>query len=250
MSLATRIAQTQELLVAVTQLRAIFKLASNRNDTAIAATASAIEALLHVSRVHNSENIEQAQRALVAARSLQLDTKARIPQIEIMTHFVDLSCSLFQDDLERTVAKMKSLQSTLDRLSNDPGWSQNGHFLVAIGPQSAQVMQAAGSAQGIICVDKIAQLCLQVKWLPKDDVYTLGCILSAAAVVHNNAQDRRAEKYLNEAMSKKLNQDRPSSSTNIDSAFEECPASSLRSPRARDIKVSNSNQPRFCPLRT
>ena len=188
--------------MAITQLKAVFRLASDRGDSAVAATASAVEALLHVNRSNTSENVEQAQRALAAARSLQLDPRARIPQLEIMTHFVDLSCSLFQDDLDNTATKMRLLHATLDSLLDDTSWAESGNFLVAIGKKTAQAMQSAGSAQGMIRADESGHLFLQLNWLPKDEIYTLGYILGAATVVHKNAQDRKAESFLNEAMSK------------------------------------------------
>ena len=201
-SLAVKAVQTQEHLAATSNLKAIVRLANDRGDSAIAATASAVEALLHVNRSNTSESIEHAQRALAAARSLQLSPKARIPQLEIMTHFVDLLCSLFRDDLDNVTVKMGLLHSRLDGLSNNTFWTQSGQFLVAMSQQSAQTMQAAGSAQGIVCTDGAGQLCLQINWLPKDEIYTLGYILSAAAVFNRNAQDRKAETYLNEALCK------------------------------------------------
>lgn len=199
-ALALKLGQTQETLVAISQLKIIATLANGRRDSAIAATASAIEALVHAGRSNNPENIEQAQTALATARSSQLDPLARgIPQLMVMMHFVDLCCSLHQDDLDQAGAKMALLHSTLDGLANDHTWKDSGHILVPIRPHATRVKSGV-SLGGVIESDNNGNSLLVINWLPKDEIYTLGYLLSAAVVVHKNPQDGRAEEFLREAL--------------------------------------------------
>ena len=204
---AMQMCNSQETLVAISQLKVIAMLANNHGDSAVSATASAIEALIHVNRSNSSESIEQAQRALAAARSSQLNPLAqRIPQITMMAHFVDISCSIYPDDPEQAGQKLRALQSTLDMPSEDSHHlSDDGCFLVPLAPATARTLQGAGSSGGVVRLDGEGSLCVQVNWLPRDEIYTLGFILSAVVNVHRNASDgRKAEQYLREAMSEYL----------------------------------------------
>ena len=193
---------TQESLIAINQLKVIATLANNRGDSAVTATASAIEALIHINRSNTSEAIEQAQRALAAARSSQLSPIAqRLPQITMMTHFVDLCCSVFPDDPDQAGNKMRVLHSTLDSLSEDDNWSDNGTFLVPLSPTTARSIPGRCLDGGILRPDSTGNVAMQISWLPKDEVYTLGYILSAIVTVYKNASDgQRAENFLREAI--------------------------------------------------
>jgi Cohesin loading factor len=68
-SLALETSQTQETLIAVSLLKVVATLATSRGDHAVAAKASVVEALVHLQHATNLDGIEQAQRALAAARS-------------------------------------------------------------------------------------------------------------------------------------------------------------------------------------
>lgn len=183
-------------------MRIVASQASNRGDNAISATASAIEALSYLHRSNGPENIEQAQRALAAARGTQLDPAAQgIPQLAAMTHFVDLCCSLQQSDPLQGLTKMQAMQSFLDSSLEHSNWADDGVFHIPISQDTASILQCGGSAGGVIRVNSAGHLTLAVVWMQKEEVYALGYLLSGAASFHRNAVDNeRAERYLTEGI--------------------------------------------------
>ena len=199
-SLSLDMGQQQETLAALTQLKLTASLATGRSDIAVAATACAIEAMTHINRSKTLEAIEQAQRALATVRSAQNNPQAgKVPVLSVIAYFVDLTCSLFKDEMSIAASKMSSMHATLEELRNHPGWTLDGTFLVPISQQSARTVQGRGSTHGIVITPESGQTYLRIKWLPKDEIYTLGYLLSAAVTMNKNHQDMVAEKYLQEA---------------------------------------------------
>lgn len=202
-SLSLDMNQQQETLVALTQLKLTASLATGKTDVAIAATACAIEAMTHINRSNSSEAIEQAQRALATVRSAQNNPlAAKVPVLSIIAYFVDLTCSLFKDETAIATTKMNAMHATLEELRNHPSWTADGTFLVPISQQSARTVQGRGSAHGVVITDQSNQAYIRMRWLPKDEIYTLGYLLSAAVAMSRNWQEKVAEKHLQEAKSK------------------------------------------------
>jgi Cohesin loading factor len=194
----------QETLLAISQLKVIATLAGSHGDSAISAVASAIEALVHANRSNTSDSIEQAQRALAAARGSQLDAQAQsIHPLTVMAYFVDLCCSIHQNDPMQATSKLAAMNTFLDQRANDSGWSADGQFFVPLSHNTSQSLQVTEGSQGAVRSDHQGRLSIRIQWLPKAEIYSLGYILSAAAVVHKNAQDgQKAEAFLREAASK------------------------------------------------
>jgi hypothetical protein len=160
-----------------------------------------MEAMTHISRSNSSENIEQAQRALASTRSSQWDPLTQnLPQLLAMTHFVDICCSLHQTDTKQAQSKMKTTQASLDTLANDPRWSDDGTFGIPISNETKRTLTGLGSAEGVVRPGVDGHLTLQVNWLPKDDIYALGYLLSAVVSSNRNAMDgQKAEAYIKQA---------------------------------------------------
>ena len=200
-SLSLKMASYQEFLVALTNLKLITTCANSRGDHAISAAGSITLALAYLHQSSNAESIEQAQRALASARSSQLDPTAQaVPQISTLTYFVDLCCSLQQNDPTQATPKMHAMQKTLDLLVTDKGWTDDGSCSIPITYQTAATLQDSGSAAGIIRNDSNQNSTLLINWLPREDIYALAYLLSGAVSVHRNAMDgQKSESYLKEA---------------------------------------------------
>ena len=197
-SLSLDMNQNQENLAAFSQLRTIVSTADDRGDVGIATAACATEALTHVNRSSSSESIEQAQRALASVRSAQMSSEAaNIPSLIIMAHFVDVMCSLIKDEHDLGITKMKAMHASLEELRDRKDWKEDGNFKV---PISQPAFRAAGSSQGVVLLDTSGKSSLQLKWLPKDEIYTLGYMLSAAVSMAKNPQERMSENFLKEAI--------------------------------------------------
>ena len=194
-------ATPQESLAAISHLKVISILATNHRDMTVAATASAMEALVHLHRANSKESIEQAQRALAAARSSQLDPASqRVPQLASIIHFVDICCSLESIDPSQAIIKLKAMQQLFDTSSEDENWSNDGLISVPVSQETAKAFQCSGSSAGVLRMDSTNTLNILVNWLSKEEIYATGYLLSGAVVLHKNAMDgHKAEQYLNEA---------------------------------------------------
>ncbi|KAL8855187.1 MAG: hypothetical protein Q9221_000093 [Calogaya cf. arnoldii] len=196
-SLLLKLSTHQDILSALSHIRNISAIAEKYADKAILAVASTLEALIHLRGSSSAESIEQAQRALAIARSLQLDPKvARIPQVVILTNIVDLSCSLQQYDSSQAVNKMQAMHASL--ASQSDAWHSDGTLLV---PVRSQDPSKAPSGHGIVRIDPQGSLAITFHWTPWEDVYVLGFLLSSIATAHKNTSDGlKSEQMLKEGI--------------------------------------------------
>ncbi|MCJ1435120.1 hypothetical protein MMC27_004490 [Xylographa pallens] len=201
-TLFLNIASAPETLIAMNQFRIVSTLADRNGDNVISAAASILEAMTCLRRSNSAESIEQAQRALAAARSSQLDPAfQRVPQLASMMYFVDISCSLQQIDPTQGKLKLDAMHLMLDAMTYSNNWTSDGVVRVSLGDHTAQSLQESSQTPtGIMQLDSSGAVCVSLTWLPKDDIYALGYLFSGAAALHRNAMDgQKAEQYLNEA---------------------------------------------------
>ena len=200
MSLSLRTSAPRDTLV--THFRAIVDLATRRRDYTIAALASINEAMIHLRRSSNTESIEQAQRAVAAARSSQLNPAAHeVPQLIAMINFADITCTLQRNDSAEGTDKMKSMQEFLDSHIKDKRWSEDGMCTVPVSRETARSLPGSGLASGVIRFDGNENLCLVLSWLPRAAVYAVAYILSGSVIAHRTALDgKKSEQYLEQAV--------------------------------------------------
>ena len=177
-------------------------MANSCGDNAISTTAFTIEALIHLRESNSAESIEQSQRALAAARSSQLDRNAQtIPQLVAMMHFVDLCCSLQHFDGGQVTSKMLAMQASLDHTANDNSWTEDGVCVIPIRRDASTNLNCDEDNQGVLRTASNGSTIFLIHWLPREDMYTLGYLLSGAAVANRNAMDgQKSEQYLKEGI--------------------------------------------------
>ncbi|KAL9601862.1 MAG: hypothetical protein Q9219_002214 [cf. Caloplaca sp. 3 TL-2023] len=196
-SLFLKLSSHQDVLSAFAQLRSLSALADQRGDKAVLATASVLEALVHLRESTSAEGIEQAQRALALARSLQLDPElGKMSQITVLMNLIDLSCSLQYSDPSQTVLKMQAMQTALE-VHNDT-WQGDGSFLIPVRSQNASRFPTGG---GMVRKDSGGLLSIVLSWAPWSDIYALGYLFSSMAIAHRNTSDgQRSEQLLQEGI--------------------------------------------------
>ncbi|KAL8710522.1 MAG: hypothetical protein Q9220_004955 [cf. Caloplaca sp. 1 TL-2023] len=196
-SLLLKLSSHQDILSMFAQLRSISALAEGSGDKTILALASTLQALVHLRDSSSAESIEQAQRALAIARSLQLDPQtASISQIVVLTNMADLACSLQQSDPSQTVIKMQAMQTSLE--DQNSNWDGGGSLLIPIKSQSASQIS---SDNGIVRQDAHGVLSIAFHWAPWEQIRALGYILSSMAIAHRNTSDGlRSEQMLREGL--------------------------------------------------
>ena len=189
----------QDILAALSHIRSISALSSTWGDQAIFATAAVLEALTCLRESNNAASIEQAQRALANARSTQLDpVVGAVSQLTALTQFADLCCTLEKFDPNQAVSKMHAMQATLEKVNEGQGWTEDGSFAV---PIAHPAVFRSGTQSGVIRSSTDGSLMLMFSWMPKEDIYNLGFLLSSIAIAHRNASDgQKSEQMLKEGI--------------------------------------------------
>ena len=189
----------QDILSALNHLRSISAMSSTWGDQTVLAIASILEALVHLRQSSSAESIEQAQRALAVARSLQLDpVVGGVHQLTVLTHFADLCCTLQKFEPTQAISKMQALQIALENVNDGQAWTQDGTFIIPIAHPATFRL---ATQSGIIRTDADGKLMLMFNWMPKEDIYILGFLLSSIAIAHRNSSDgQKAEQMLKEGI--------------------------------------------------
>ena len=199
MSLSLEISSHQEVVSALSHLRSISATAQNFRDTAVGAIATTLEALLHLRDSGSAESVEQAQRAIAIARSSQLDPALKdIPKLVAMTHFVDLCWSLRRFDPTQAMSKMQAMQATLEVLREPQSLADDGFLYV---PVYHRIQMAFGNHNGAVRKGQDGTQLLAFEWIPNQDVFGLGFLLSGICMAHKNAADgQKSEGMLHEGI--------------------------------------------------
>lgn len=195
--LLLQLSSHQDILSSHSQLKNISTLADRTGDKAILAIVSTLEALVHLRQSSSAESIEQAQRAIALARSLQHDrVVGHISQLALLIDIADLSCSLQQFDPTQAVPKMQAMQALLESPRDD--WNDDGTFSLPVLSQDAS---RAPHGNGIVRKDPIGSLSVKFSWAPWTDLYILGYLLSSMSLAHRNTTDGlRSEQMLKEGL--------------------------------------------------
>lgn len=189
-------ASHQDLASAIQNLHAISDLASNQNDAAISVTCATFEALLHL-RSMNASCVEEAQRAVAAARSQQFHPLAQeMTQIWALLDCIELVCCLMQSQSDSAAAKASAIAPLMDQLRDAATSEDDGFLLVPLqAPPSSLTENTSGIFRRANGKDY-----LTFSWLHKRDLWTLCYLLSAVAVQAKNYVDPRVESYLREGL--------------------------------------------------
>lgn len=157
-----------EAIPALQQLHAILPHAEKRGDTAIAFACNALEAMVHM-RSSAQDRLGEAQRAIAAARSLQLTMSAKqLGSFGTLFSVIDLACCVHQNAPDN--AKSTALiQATADENDNSLG-TENGVFTVLLDRTAGNLTTDTG---GIFTRNAEGLTELVFAWLPREDVKAL-----------------------------------------------------------------------------
>lgn len=158
-----------------------------------------MEAMIHLRQSNSNENIEHAQRALAVARSQQLDPAVgSLPHLAALMQFVDLCSTLLKFDSGQAVAKMQALQTTLEALREDHSQADDGVFAISVAHGGSL---GTKFNSGVLQYLPDGKTVLIFNWMLREDVYTLGCLLSGIAMAHRNTMDgQKAEQMFKEGL--------------------------------------------------
>lgn len=187
-----------EALAAIQHLRVICDLSRGR-DRAIFVTSATMQAMAHL-RISGMDSVEQAQQAIAAARSEQLDPSLQeLPQVTALISFMDLVCFLqMHNEPDQITAKMNSMNQNMDQSRPEIKWSSNGSFGVPLAQKSdGQTTQETG---GIFHKKHDGTDALMFCSLPRDELYSVAFLLSSLASFHRNGASEKTDKFANEGL--------------------------------------------------
>ncbi|KAL9075062.1 MAG: hypothetical protein Q9157_004153 [Trypethelium eluteriae] len=187
-----------EALACLQHLKAICDL-SRGSDRAIFVTSATMQAMVHL-RLSGSDCVEQAQQAIAAARSEQLDPSLQqLPQITSLLSFQDLGCVLqLHNEPDQITAKMNAMNNIMDESRPDLKWTSDGSFGVPLGRSCED--QATQDTGGIFQRLSDGGHALMFCSLPRDELYCIAFLLSSLAAFHRNAGGGKTDKFAQEGL--------------------------------------------------
>lgn len=174
-SLALQIPGRIELVPALQQLHAILAHAEKRGDRAIYVAGSALEAMVHL-RSGAPDRLEQAQRAIAAARSLQLQVSTKqLGSFGTLIDIIDVACGI-QHGTPNSKKSTALIEAMLDE-KTDSMRSETGVFTVLV--ERSFGGNLTYDTGGIFRKNSDGKDELAFGWLPKEDLTTLCFHISA-----------------------------------------------------------------------
>jgi hypothetical protein len=162
-----------ETHAAIQHLRAIATLASQQGDVAIYLTVSLMEAMAHL-KSNGPDSMEQAQRAIAAARTHQFDLAAQLPQLTGLAHILDVVCSIRQGIPKIMLEKLKDMQTMMDGAVKDPAWSStNDTIAIPINETKTSSYVVSPDTRMIIGIGGDGRDNLMMSFLSKKDAYSI-----------------------------------------------------------------------------
>jgi hypothetical protein len=203
-SLALQTAGHPEAATALQQLNAISAHAHKYGDSAVYVASYAFQAMIHL-RIPGPDSIEQAQRAIAAARSLQLEVSAsELGHVAVLINILDLACSLQQNSTSEAFEKRRIVQADVDSQGGE-GEDSTSTFSVLI--ERSFDEKLTGMTGGIFQKDGQGRDQITFSWLSKRDLYALGYYLSG--VVGFMKGEPRTAVYLNQGIKTVRDQKNP-----------------------------------------
>ena len=158
-------------------------MAQDRGDAKMAALASLLEAL--VSLRNGADGVEAAQRALTRVFTQQNAGCDLPPQLEVLTQVLDICSSHLLGKTLDCDPKVRKLHAMLDQPDRWADWKDDGEFEMFVNPSRPGRPPEA----------------LKLRWLNKDDVFTLGYFLSGLCKLQKNVEESgKAERFLTEGL--------------------------------------------------
>ena len=193
-SMHLELSSHQDLIAAINLFKSITAMSSDYGDKAILVVGTILEALTCLRMSSNAEYIEEAQRALASVRSLQLDPAiSELHQLTVLVSFVDLCCQLQHFDPHQAIAKTQIMQNALKTVDSSQSWTDDGSFAI---PLPTARMPSCKSQSGIIRRSNKDSIALMFNWMPKDDVYNAGYLLSGVSMANRNTVDGQKSEHM------------------------------------------------------
>jgi hypothetical protein len=177
-----------DIMAAIDNLTKTNTLAESRGDCAILVVSHTLEAMVHL-RSLTSDNVEQTQRAVAAARTYQLQSSVKnLTQIWALLDCIDLACSLSEYHHDQQGRKAEVMQKMMDDAIGSEAWRMDGQFAV---PLESSPSSLTDSTCGIFERTN-GKDHLMFSWLRSRDLWALCYLLSGIAASKGGVERKAA----------------------------------------------------------
>ena len=171
----------QETTSAHTALTKIKLLAEQRGDSALVAFSVVMKAWMCLKASNSHESFEDAQTLLAEARALQERPVVKLaPQIPTMIAFVDLCCYLQRFDPDQASDKLRHVNESLQLIEQASNYLADGSFKIPVLKDDTILPR---TKDDIVIAGDRSHVSLMLKWKPKNDIYTVGYLLSGITII-------------------------------------------------------------------
>jgi hypothetical protein len=185
--LSLELAGHHDIAAAIDHLHKIDELAGSRGDCAILVVSHTLEAMVHL-RSLTSDNVEQTQRAIAAARTYQLQSSVKnLTQVWALLDCIDLACSLSEYHHDQQARKVEVMQKLMDDAIGSESWRMDGQFAV---PLESSPSSLTESTCGIFERSN-GKDHLMFSWLRSRDLWAL-CYLLSGIAASKGGNERKA----------------------------------------------------------
>jgi hypothetical protein len=121
----------------------------------------------------NAESVEQVQTALASAWTYQLDTDSQIPQLLVLTHMLDVACSLLYGLPAQTEPKQKAMEDAFKNSVWGASTDRSDVIPIPITPEKGQAQLVSQDSRGILGTTEDVRDVLMVSFLNSNDTFAL-----------------------------------------------------------------------------
>jgi hypothetical protein len=163
---------------AISNLRMIGEIASERQDHAIAVVAALLEGLTHLLTTKD-DAVMKLQACLAQAAKYQLDDSVRIPQLETLASLLDLVCGLQQKTLTASNQKLAAFQSLMESHNGDTWDAAATELLLPINKHNITSSIVTADTRAIIRAGAREHDFLVMTVMSKPQAFALGYAFSS-----------------------------------------------------------------------
>ena len=171
-SLSLKTNKALDAQAAIHDLHHISSVASDRGDHAIFLLSSLMEIIAHLS-FPTPESAEQMQFALARAWTYQTEVGSKTPQLLVLTHILDVTCSLLYGLPVHTESKQKAMEEAFKGSVWSTTINLRDSFAVPIIASNIQTHLVSSDTRGILSTSEEGKETLLVSFLNNNDTFAL-----------------------------------------------------------------------------
>jgi Cohesin loading factor len=131
-----------------------------------------MEVLIHLSSP-NPESSEQVQTALAAAWTYQLDVESRIPQLLVLTHILDVACSLLYSLPAQSEHKQKAMEEAYKTSQWSTSSDTSDDIAIPIKTTENQTKLVSQDTREVLGMSDDGKHILMMSFLNNNDTFAL-----------------------------------------------------------------------------